>query len=50
MGHEIINVYRMEFDSVLKRNEIVKFVGQGVDTEIVILSEVANYFTAIHFF
>lgn len=49
MGNEIIDVYTMEFDSVIKKSEIIRFVGKGIDLEIIILSEVTKHFIAINF-
>lgn len=49
MGNEIIDIPTMEFDSVIKKNESIRFVGKGIDLEIIILSEVTKHFTAINF-
>lgn len=49
MGNEIIDVHTMEFDSVIKKSEIIRFVGKGIDLEIIILSEVTKHFIAINF-
>lgn len=49
MGNEVIDVHTMEFESVIKKNEIPRFVGRGIDLEIIILNEVTEHFIAISF-
>lgn len=47
MDNEVIDVHTMQFESVIEKNEIPRFVGRGIILEI--LNEVTEHSIAINF-